>query len=115
MFEDISTFSIKQKGFASSGGLPLQEKESFLNGNGSCHMCIWKTWRASLKRGGQDLVYYIRRDVPYEKADLKEERERGFLGVCYCLVSKEILKHCLMESDVDLVWWRLSWRFVWWS
>ena len=40
------------------------------------------------------------------KTDLIEERERerGFLGVCYCLVSKDILKHCLMESDVDLVW-----------
>ena len=49
------------------------------------------------------------------KLDLREERERGFIGVWYCLVSKDILKHCLMESDVDLVWWRLSWRFVWWS
>ena len=47
MFEDISTFSIKQKCFAWRGGLPLQEKESCLNGNGSCHMCIWKTWRES--------------------------------------------------------------------
>ena len=41
----------------------------------------------------------------------REMRERGFIDVCYCLVSKDILKHCLMESDVDLVevWWR---RFV---
>ena len=36
----------------------------------------------------------------------REEIERGFLGVCYCLVSEYILKHCLMESNVDLVWWR---------
>ncbi|KAF2577559.1 hypothetical protein F2Q68_00001690 [Brassica cretica] len=25
------------------------------------------------------------------------------------------LSKCPMESDVDLVWWRWSWRFVWWS
>ena len=63
-------------------------------------------------------VYYIKRDMFYEKRTIyrikREERERGFFGVCYYLVSTDILKHCLMEFDVDLVWWRWSWRFVWW-
>uniref|UniRef100_A0A0D3D8F7 Protein DA1-like domain-containing protein n=1 Tax=Brassica oleracea var. oleracea TaxID=109376 RepID=A0A0D3D8F7_BRAOL len=113
MFEDISTISIKQKGFASRGGLPLQEKESCLNGNGSCHMCIWKTWRASLKRGGQDLVYYIRKDVPYEKADLREEREmfpwcvlllgvegdsKAFLWCHWCTLGADVLGEVFLRS-----------------
>ena len=47
--------------------------------------------------------------MPSEKArPHRIKRERGFLSVCYCLVLKDILKHCLMESDVDLVWWRWS-------
>ncbi|KAF3592039.1 hypothetical protein DY000_02024182 [Brassica cretica] len=81
-----------------------------LNRSSSFLMC---TWRASLRRGGQDLVYYIRRDVPYEKADLKEERERfpwcvlllgvegdseAFLWCHWCTLGAHVLGEVLPRS-----------------
>ena len=49
MFEDIWTFSIKQKRVTWRWSFPLKKMES-------CLKCIWKTWRASWRRGEQVLV-----------------------------------------------------------
>uniref|UniRef100_A0A0D3BKR1 Gnk2-homologous domain-containing protein n=1 Tax=Brassica oleracea var. oleracea TaxID=109376 RepID=A0A0D3BKR1_BRAOL len=59
-------------------------------------------------------IFYIsdRVRIGFFGSGLVRISDYGFYAQAYCLVSKDILKHCLVESDVDFVWWRLSWRFV---